>query len=169
MRILTVDVLPELMLWSALVTLVLASFGLAALKRVSRLPPWMARLVAPPFYLVSLPIATLILGAIMVGLNSLTLLGLYLLPYEPWSYIVPFFSPLGALPYDSRFFLFAQVGIFVAFWASIFISGYLLWWTVWREHHRQSLSHDPGQRLRALLLLVCFAWAFVYVKSYLGA
>jgi hypothetical protein len=43
-----------------LVALLLVSLGLVVLKRRSSLPAWLARLAAPPFYLVSLPIATLI-------------------------------------------------------------------------------------------------------------
>src|SRR5690242_17322284 len=42
--------------------LLVASLGLIGLKRISRLPRWAARLAAPPFYLVALPIATVITG-----------------------------------------------------------------------------------------------------------
>jgi hypothetical protein len=56
------------------VALLLVSLGLVVLKRRSNLPAWMARLTTPPFYLVSLPIATLIVGAEMLVLYSLVVM-----------------------------------------------------------------------------------------------
>lgn len=56
------ELILELTYWTPLVALLLLSLGLIALKRISGLPPWAERMAAPPFYFVSLPIATLIVG-----------------------------------------------------------------------------------------------------------
>src|SRR5581483_10777789 len=56
--------------------LLLVSFSLVVLKRRSNLRPWLSRLAAPPFYLVSLPIATLVVGAEMLGCYLLLLLSI---------------------------------------------------------------------------------------------
>jgi hypothetical protein len=71
MRALVIYWLIQLLRWAPLAALIAASLGLIALKRIADLPPWIARLTAPPFYLVSLPIATLVAGAEMLGLYSL--------------------------------------------------------------------------------------------------
>src|SRR5262249_18028014 len=61
-------ILLELMYCMPLVALVVASLLLIALKRISSLPVPVKRLAAPPFYCVSLPIATLIVGAEILAL-----------------------------------------------------------------------------------------------------
>jgi hypothetical protein len=71
MREIVIAQLMLLLCVAPLAALLLVSLGLAVLKRRSSLSPWMARLAAPPFYLVSLPIATLIAGAEMLELYSL--------------------------------------------------------------------------------------------------
>jgi hypothetical protein len=52
----------ELIAGAPLIALLLSSLGLIMLKRISGLPPWVRRLTIPPFYFVSLSIATLIIG-----------------------------------------------------------------------------------------------------------
>jgi len=139
----------------------LISVGLIILKRR---PAWVSRLVAPPFYLVSLPIATLIAGAVMLGLYvrllSLGASADYHFFLNSYFYYV--FYPL-----LSGHYVHVLVGSFVGFWVAIFVSGYLLWQTVWRQHGYAASSRIVGQRLRGLLLLVCFAWAFVYLVAYI--
>ena len=87
MRALIIDWLMWLLWWAPLAALIVTSLGLVALKRISNLSPWLARLTAPPFYLVSLPIATLIVGAEMLGLYSLVVLDL-LLSYRIFWYLL---------------------------------------------------------------------------------
>ena len=176
MRALIIDWLMWLLRWAPLAALIVTSLGLVALKRISNLPPWLARLLAPPFYLVSLPIATLIVGAEMLGWYSLVVLNSLLSPYGfHWivvfyrfqnvlfaSFVALLFSP--DYSYDLLGLLVFVVPI--GFWAATFASGYLLWRAVWREDRQQPTSRIAMQRLQGLLLLACFAWAFCYLVSY---
>ena len=165
------------LLWVApLGVLLVVSLGLVMLKRRSGLSPWLTRLTAPPFYLISLPIATLIAGAEMLGLYSLIALMDLLSPGTSWSFIFgSFLNVLLAGLTVSVFFsgpshdFFAPVilAFLVAFWAAMLISGYLLWRTVWCEDHRQPASRVAMQRLRGLLLLIAFAWVVIYLVTYI--
>ncbi len=131
----------------------------------------MIRLTTPPFYLVSLPIATLIVGASMLGWYSLFVIGRLLSPYGfSWDFRFDLFflNPIPIAFFYSDFFSWrpAAVGFFVSFWAAILFSGYLLWQTVWRADHQQSSSR-VASRL-GLLLLILFAWVFMYLVTYIA-
>ena len=63
---LTRQLLLELAYWTPPVALLVSSLGLIALKCISGLSPWAKRSTAPPFYFVSLPIATLTVGVEML-------------------------------------------------------------------------------------------------------
>ncbi len=172
MRAFVIDRLMLLMWVAPLAVLLLVSLGLVVLKRRSGLQPWMARLVAPPFYLVSLPIATLIVGADMLGVYSLLIL-LELLTPDGFSWYFRFdlffLNPIPAFFFSDFFFWRpAAIGSFLSFWVSTFVSGYLLWQMVWREDHRRLSSRTASQPLRGLPLLICFAWAFCYLLSYIA-
>jgi hypothetical protein len=151
------------------VALLLVSLGLIVLKKRSSLPAWIVRLTTPPFYLISLPIATLIVSAEMVGVYCLLLFA-----NISWSFYFDhlFSSILSALlPFSLVLGHYASLrfGSFVGFWTAIFINGYLLWRTVWRrEYHHQPSSRIAGRLLRALLLLLCFAWAYFYLVFYVA-
>ena len=153
-----------------LAVLLLVSLSLVALKRKSNLRPSLSRLTAPPFYLVSLPVATLIVGAEMLGWYLLLILSI--LPPGLFSefplFFYAFILPWYAFPatFGSRLYLPVVFGSIIAFWAATLISGFLLWRTVWRENHRQASSRVASRLLRALLLGVCFALAFFYLASY---
>ncbi len=163
------------------VALLLVSLGLVVLTGRRNLPGWIARLTIPPFYLVSLPIATLIVGAEMLGLYSLYVISELLSPSGfSWEYKFELFflnpvpAALLALLFESFFsvtpslFDRATIGIFLSFWVATFVSGYLLWQTVLRDNHRRPNSHIAGRVLRGFLLLVCFAWALFYLVSYIS-
>ena len=171
MRALVIYWLIQLLRWAPLAALILASLGLLALKRISNRPPWLARLTAPPFYLVSLPIATLVAGAEMLGVYSL---------------IVAHFSPSGIFDGIVFQFLTANLALvdtfaeffdyrlwpgvesttyiasFVGFWAATFVSAYLLWRTVLGEDH-----HIARPLQRGLFLLIAFVWAAIYLATYI--
>jgi hypothetical protein len=178
MRALIIPWLVRLLCVTPFVVLVAVSLGLVILKRRSGLSPWLTRLTAPPFYLVSLPIATLIVGAEMLGLYSLIALVDFLSPLQlSWSFVFEsFLNVLLAGLTVSFFFSDPSVDLvapvilasLVGFWAATLISGYLLWRTVRREDHRQPASCVAGQRLRGLLLLIAFAWAVIYLVTYIG-
>jgi hypothetical protein len=151
------------------VALLLVSLGLVVLKRRSNFPAWMARLITPPFYLVSLPIATLIVGVEMLALYSLFVMSGLLSPYGfswDYHYRLFFLNPVpGFLNVASRP---AIVGFFLSFWVATFVSGYLLWQTVLRDDHHRPSSRIAGRLLRGLVLLLCFAWALCYLVSYIA-
>lgn len=157
-----------------LVALLLVSLGLVVLKRRSGLSTWMARLVAPPFYLVSLPTATLIVGAEMLGWYFLVVLDDLFSPYgfqlswvlERFLNIIPYFL----LPFSlvSGHYFDVLFGFFAGFWTATVVSGYLLWRTIWREEHHQPLSRIAGRLPRTLLLLLCFASSYCYLVTYIA-
>jgi hypothetical protein len=154
-----------------LAALLLVSLCLVVLKRRSNLRPWLSRLAAPPFYLVSRPVATLIVGAEMLGCYLLLLLSI--LSPRPLSVALRGFPylilPVEAFPptFSSESYLLAVFGSLIAFWAATFISGFLLWRTVWRENRRHASSRVDSRLLPALFLFICFAWAFFYLVSYI--
>jgi len=180
MRALVILWLVRFLWWTPLAALVVTSLGLVALKRISKLPPWLARLSAPPFYLVSLPIATLIAGAGMLGLYCLVVLDLLLYSRAFWDILyfrfamassvgllIPLPKYLVFYP-NLRELLFALTFILpIGFWAATGVSGYLLWRTVWREHHHQPSSRMTRLRLRGLLLLILFEWAHVLLVTFI--
>jgi hypothetical protein len=166
-----------------LAALLLVSLGLVALKRRSGSSCWLARLTTASFYLVSLPIATLIVGAEMLGWYSLFVMGRLLSGGFSWNFRgIPFFlDPFSAIfaliPFVSfsvdasilfPLMFLADIGFFLSFWVATFVSGYLLWQTVRRADHRQPSSRAANSPLRGLLLLIFFAWAFVYLVTYIG-
>jgi hypothetical protein len=177
MREIVIARLMLLLCVAPLAALLLVSLGLAVLKRRSSLSPWMARLAAPPFYLVSLPIATLVAGAEMLGLYSLLVYGLWSPQGIFWSLFFERIFNLLLGIYFAHLFLYnhlwfvlegpAIIAFLVGFWVSTFGSGYLLWRTVWREDH-QSSSRIASQRLRGLFLLIGFAWSVIYLVTYIG-
>lgn len=162
--------LPPLLFCIPLAVLLLVSLSLVVLKRRSNLRPSLSRLAAPPFYLVSLPIATLIVGAEMLGgYFLLLLLILYMGLFPDILRVFPFFIlPWYAFPFvfGSGLYLPVVYGSLIAFWAAMFISGFLLWRTVWRENHHQPSSRVASRLLRTLLLFICFAWTFFYLVVY---
>ncbi len=178
MREIVIARLMLLLCLAPLAALVLVSFGLAVLKRRSGLSPWIAQLAAPPFYLVSLPIATLTAGANMLGVYSLVILDGLLSPYGfSWNVVFErFFNvALAALiavlfsPYISfELFGLMIVALPIGFWAAVFVSGYLFWRTVWHEDRGQASSDVTRQRRRGALLLVVFAWAFIYLVTFIN-
>jgi hypothetical protein len=118
-----------------------------------------------------LPVATLIAGLQVVTWFSA---GGYLIYKHLFSWRVPlegvYATILGALwfwlqaaPVHS---LLAGISL-----AAMFISAYILWRTLQHEDGRECASINTKQRLRALLLLLAFMWAwgslryFVYVAS----
>jgi hypothetical protein len=180
MRAYVIDWLTSLLWWAPLAALIMTSLGLVALKRRSNLPPWLARLTAPPFYLVSLPIATLVAGAEMLGLYCFVVLDLLLHSRVFWFMLYAQFSRAAMfglvipLPLFIVFFpnipvlAFALMFILpIGFWAAIGVSGYLLWRTVWHEDHHQPSPSMARQHLRGLLLLLLFEWAHVLLVTFM--
>jgi hypothetical protein len=141
-----------------LLVLLVSSLAFVALKRISRLPRWAARLTAPPFYLVSLPIAT-----VTAGLQLFTWISavLYLLvrPDSSWPWTWQVLSFIFIL-WD--FFQVLPVVTLLAgtSFAWMFVSAYLLWRTLRNEDGQGSSPKNAQQRRRALLLLFGFTWAW---------
>jgi hypothetical protein len=175
MRALVIYWLIELLRWAPLAALITASLGLVALKRIENLPPWIARLTAPPFYLVSLPIATLVAGAEMLGLYSLIVAHFSSSGIFDGIVFQFFVTNIMLVSYFAEFFDYrlwpgvestAYIGSFVGFWAATFVSAYLLWRTVWGEDHQPS-SRIARPLQRGLFLLIAFAWADIYFANYI--
>jgi hypothetical protein len=171
MREIVIARLMLLLCVAPLATLLLVSLGLAVLKRRSSLSSWMARLAGPPFYLVSLPIATLVAGAEMLGLYSLIVVhfsssGIFdslvfgVLAFN--MFLVDSFAEFFAYRLWPGVEGVAFIAFFVGFWAATFVSGYLLWRTV------RPSSRIARPRLRGLFLLIAFVWTVIYLVTYIG-
>lgn len=150
------------------VALLLVPLALVVLKRRSNLPVWIARLTTPPFYLVSLPIATMIVGAEMLAFYSVLFVISVITSSDgfSWDYKFHLFflNPVPAFYFYGRP---AVIASFIAFWAAVLISGYLLAQTVLRDDHRSS-SRIAGRILQGSFLLLCFAWVLSYLVSYIA-
>jgi hypothetical protein len=180
MRALIINWLTWMLWWAPLAALIVTSLGLVAMKRISNLPPRLARLTAPPFYLVSLPIATLVAGAEMLGLYCFVVLDLLLHYRTFWFMLHVRFSDAAlfglVIPLPQYFVFFPNIPVLalalmfilpIGFWATTGVSGYLLWRTVWHEDHHQPSPSMARQRLRGLLLLVLFESAHVLLVTFL--
>ena len=154
------ELILELTYWTPLIMLLLSSLGLIALKRISGLPAWAQRLAAPPFYFVSLPIATLIVGMEMFvwmvhfakEIDQLSasygLLDhfLFILGVLRFSLLVPIETLIVGIL--SAVLLTAQV-----------TSVYALWGTLLRENRGKGPSNRASYRLKAVVRFSCFVLA----------
>lgn len=162
------------MYWLPLIALVLSSLGLIVLKRVSGLPPWVQRLTDPPFYFVSVPIATLIVGIEILAIGVLAYVG-WCLVYHNWLLgigliflwtvcLVTGFSP--PVLTDQVVGLLPDTVVLVAFCAAQFLGGRLLWRTLWRDSEREYPSNKTMQHLKILFLLFVFARVFLNIRHF---
>jgi hypothetical protein len=148
-----------LLLCIPLFVLFVSSLVIIALKRISRLPRWAARLAAPPFYFVSLPVATVIATSEIVAWISL---GLYL-------FYGPYLSGASGREYAiilSTYFFVGQPLLTLLVGGSfawMLVSICLLWRTLRQERGQGSVSKNAQQRLRALLLLLAFMWPWASI------
>jgi|SRR5689334_11981363 hypothetical protein len=149
----------ESLYWIPLVTLLVSSLGLVALKRVSGLPLWLERVSAPPFYFVSFPIAALFAGAEML---IWTVANVY---YFGWAFVFSLpivvwdsfsLDPAGTLGYAN--FCVAPFAVF-------FLSGYMLWRSIGRKREHSHSSGVAMRPLRALIPLFVFVWAFLSLRD----
>jgi hypothetical protein len=149
----------ELAYWTPLVALLLLSLGLIALERITGLSPWAKRLVAPSFYFVSLPAATLVVGMEMLiwliqfflrgppDVDSLTLFlgNLYV-----------FLLMLAAFPLLAIF----GYGLFSA----LVFSGLMLGRVFFDEEDWKCSALATKRRLTAIVLLAAFVWAWATIR-----
>jgi hypothetical protein len=149
----------ELYYWAPLVALLLSSLGILALKRASRLPLWLRRILAPPFYFVSLPIATLVVGAEMLTMTAAKIYQFGALAYLLGIPILILFGfPYG--PAES----FVLANLWGAPFAVSFVSGYTMWRMVGRGSGPERPPGQVRQQLRALIHVLVFAWAFLTLR-----
>jgi hypothetical protein len=107
----------------------------------------------PPFYFVSLPIATVIAASEIVTWISVGLYlayGPYLIGASGWEDVTILWSFFQGQP----LLTFLVGGSF----ARMFVSICLLWRTLRQEDGQGSVSKIAQQRVRALLLLLAFMW-----------
>jgi hypothetical protein len=154
----------ELAYWTPLVTLLLLSLGLVALKRIKRLSPWLKHLVAPPFYFISLPLATLVVGMEMLfwvivfflsGPSDMDMrlrfvgncfLLSFILAASPWPAIIE----VAILGYG--------------LWAALIYSGLVLGRVFLDEEDWKFPAKETERRLMAIILLTAFVWAWVSIR-----
>jgi hypothetical protein len=159
-----VDSPPALQFGVPLITFLSSSLLLVGLKRASGLPLWLQRVVAPPFYLISLPLATLIIGSELLasaapGVHRLALMSTSFLLFMPLSLLIWLLcEPLAAL--TGANLLIAPFVVFVG-------SGFMLWRTVGQEKERGPVLSEARQKHRAFLLPIVFAWAFLTSSEFL--
>ena len=159
----------ELTYWLPLMALLLSLVGLIALKRMSERPSvWGERLLAPPVYVVALSIATLVAGMEVLGWYALiSHANGWLSQHYGWLAGIGILGLLALVKFPEHPVEVLLYGAsFVAFWAAQFVSGRLLWQTLWQGGGHEAPSNRPKQHLRALFLLLVFAWTFVNIRSF---
>jgi hypothetical protein len=151
------DLMLEVTYWTPLIVLVLLSLGLLALKRVSGLPQWLKRLATPPFYFVSMPIATVLIGVEILA----WIIAIHYVAFKAGLLLILLAIPAALLWGDVE----AYIGTlyFILFWAGVFVSGHALRRILWFGREWRSKSQ---QRVDALLLLLAFVWVFVGMRSF---
>lgn len=154
------DLPPALQLGVPLVTLVGASLLLVALKRVSGLPRWLQRVVDPPFYLVSLPLATLIVGTELLAWVAPAVHHLALVPSSLM--LTPLYFLIGSSydPIAACTIANCLVAPFAVFFSSIF----MLWRTLGRRKEGEPFV---TQKRMVLFLVIVFAWGFLTLSEFL--
>ncbi|MGO4713345.1 hypothetical protein [Bradyrhizobium sp. 2TAF24] len=148
--------------WMPLIVLFSLSLGLAVLERLPKKPSWGRRLLIPPFYCLSLPVATLIAGAeflVWVGCllgngaesgvsrGTLLLAKLFMLIMAIW--------------------LFPQDAIVLAIFGYVFLaamtfSGYMMIRALVDEQNDWRCPESRSKNCVEALLLSC---AFIFVWS----
>jgi hypothetical protein len=152
------ELIVELAYWIPLVALLASSLGLIALKRVSGLPGWLDRVAAPPFYFVSLPIATLLAG--MEMLSEILLVIYHQISFLIFVLGLPILLCFDTSPLADRL---AFANFLLAPFGASFVSGYLLWLSV-RRGDELNRASGAERKLRALLLVLIFGWAFLSLR-----
>jgi hypothetical protein len=150
-----------LVLWAPLIALFLMSLSLIAARFLPGIPRWAKRLTAPPFYFVSLPVATLIVGM------EIPLWLLYLAC--EWMVGVP----VARDAIIDRFYIMWAVALFLPVGSPVVVISYLLAMavsgcTLWRSLVSQE---QKGMRplvrtntfLKVVVLSASFMWA-VYLS-----
>jgi hypothetical protein len=157
---------PELTHRTPLIAFVLPSLGLIALKWIAGLPPWAQRLSVPPFYFVSLPFATLVVGVEMFvwmvtyvrelkrlyGVNSS--LEIILLIWRGFGCLLQIF------PVTISLFIIS----FLVFCVLPFVSARMLCRTL-QEKDARKYPSNGAKHLGVWLLLFVFAWTFLVVST----
>ena len=167
---LSLQLILELCYWAPLIALLLSSLSLIGLKRVSGLSPWAQRLVAPPFYFVAVPIATLLAGLELVTWSVFLD---WFSSYHLWGFGIT--ATLALAPY---FFVdelslglqghpvMTAIAPF-AFCAAMFAGGYSLWQSLWRKERLNQPFNKARHVWRALVLLLALAWVFFCNRSFI--
>jgi hypothetical protein len=158
-RMLSRQLVLELAYWTPLVTLLLLSLGLIALERITGLSPWAKRLIWPPFYFISLPVATLV-----VGMEMLTWIVRFFLSGPPdvdsltlfLGNLYVFLLMLAAFP------LLAILGY--GLFAALVFSGLTLGRVFLDEEDWKCPALETKRRLTAIVLLAAFVWAWVTIR-----
>ena len=122
----------------------------------------LARLTAPPFYLVALPISTLLIGLEVVGWIVLHIVAAYLYLQRFGSAYITIFGPV-VLFFEIISFVLLEV---LTFCAAMFVSGYLLLRTVRACGERLGYSAKASQYLQGLILLLAFVPAFALMRLF---
>jgi len=152
------ELILELIYWAPLVALLVTSLGLVALKRVSGLPVWLQRVVTPRFYLVALPLATLLVGMEMLAWNVRTIHRITTFFGGPEAILYFAYDLRDTFP-DHPVGTLLLVNSFMAPFVVLIISGYMLWRVLGRRG-----EPERSRGLRALLAGLVFAWVFLTIR-----
>jgi len=152
----------EMLYWLPLVVLFISSLGLVALRRVSGLPPWLERVAALPFYVISLPIATLLAGAEMLAGNVVIIQA-----SGAWTLVLGFPIMVWlSFPADPAGTL-VLANYFLAPFAVSLLSIYTLWGTIGRKGRFERSSSLAMRLLGSSILSLLFVWAFLSLRFYI--
>jgi hypothetical protein len=164
--LLSQELIIKLTYWTPLIAFVLSSLGLIALRWIPGLPPWAQRLSASPFYFVSLPFATLVVGlemfvwmvAYVFELKELYAvdrsLEIILLIWRGFGCFLQVF-PVAISLFISSFLVFCVLP---------FVSARMLWRAL-RQQGERKYSSNGARHFGVLLLLFVFAWTFLVMTT----
>ncbi|WP_159731883.1 hypothetical protein [Methylosinus sp. Ce-a6] len=159
--------LPQLMLelayWLPLVVLVLVSLAMVALKRIPSLPSWAERIRTRPFYMISFPIVTLIVGV--------ELLLFIVRTFRMWFYYVSpsdwFIFGVGSLvrlsliwPRETFIALASGCAVCVALVTSFSAVRHELSY----EDREDLVANKANDQLKGLTLAIAFIWTWLSLR-----
>ncbi len=155
----------ELAYWTPLVTLLLLSLGFIALERITRPPPWAKRLVAPPFYFISLPLATLVVGMeMLIGVIHFFLSGP--LDIDSWRllFVGNLFFLLFMLATSPVLTILVLVIFGYGLFAALVFSGLMLGRVFLDEEDWKCPVMETKRHLTAIILLVAFVCSWISIR-----
>jgi hypothetical protein len=153
----------ELAYWLPLVALVLVSLGLVALKWMPSVPLWAERLISCPFYLISFPVVTLLMGAeIFLSVVHLLVSWFFGVAPSQWLDVITILVLGNLLMWtkDTLVVLASGGMVCVALVGSI----HVLRRELWGADHEGGVTNRSKPWLMGVALAIAFFWTWLSLR-----